>query len=86
MRHFTKWETEAARGKRKDDKAMNKSTRVLHSLPATVTELAALEGTTVRRMNAMLCWLRGLGLVRRTDRRGDKQPGRGPWPHLWVRK
>ena len=64
---------------------MTRVSRILHALPATVCELAAIEETTVRAINAILCYLRGRGLVRRTDKRGERQESRGRYPHLWER-
>lgn len=61
-----------------------RTTRVLKGLPATATELAALEGTTVKIIHATLCYLRGQGLCYKTDRAGHREPGmRGPKPRFW---
>ena len=64
---------------------MTQRQRILLELPATTPELAAIIGSDVRHINAQLCELRTLGLVKRSDRRGQKQPGPGRYPHLWVR-
>ena len=68
------------------DYLMSMKQRILCSLPATVGELAALEGRTVHQMNALLYYLRLRGLVRRSERRVPKGPHiRGCAPSLWVR-
>ena len=64
---------------------MSRAARILHALPATVCELAAIEETTVRNINADLCYLRDLKLVRRTDRRGERYENRGRFPHICER-
>jgi len=63
------------------------TTRILHALPATSTELAALESTTVRRINAILQWQHQLGRCRKTDNKvRPTTQRRGPWPALWIRQ
>ena len=66
---------------------MSRTQRILAALPATSTELAALEDTTVPLVNAILQWQRSLGhckpsnnKVRPTTRQ------RGRWPALWIRQ
>lgn len=59
--------------------------RVLLALPATVSELAALEDRSVRQMNSILCYLRNRGMVRITDKYGMRYQIRGPLPRLWER-
>jgi len=58
--------------------------RILRALPATVCELAALEETTVRLINAQLCRLRSEGLAVRTKSRGMRYGKRGPCPAFWM--
>ena len=59
--------------------------RILKSLPATVCELAAIEGVDVRTMNSRLCYLRGRGKVKRTNLQGTRYGLRGPKPALWEK-
>lgn len=62
---------------------MSRTQRILHSLPATVCELAALEETTVKQINAHLYNLRCRGMVERTEVRGMRYGKRGPKPSMW---
>ena len=65
---------------------MARPQRILAALPATSTELAAIESSTVRRINADLQEMKQRGLCRRTDRRVQpSEKRRGRWPALWVR-
>ena len=59
--------------------------RILYSLPATLPELVAVADSTTPMVNAILCELRAKGLVRRSDRRGERQHERGPLPRIWER-
>jgi predicted transcriptional regulator len=61
-----------------------RAARVLHALPSTTPELAAIEGVTVRAINADLQRLKRLGLVRRSDHT-IKTKRRGQPPALWIR-
>ena len=62
---------------------MARTDRILKALPATATELAAIEQTSVKNIHATLCYLRGLGLAHKTDRHGERHQVRGPRPFLW---
>ena len=64
---------------------MSKTGRIRNALPATVCELAALEQTTVRDVNAILCNLRQQGLARITNRHGVRYSKFGPAPKIWER-
>ena len=57
----------------------------LNRLPATIPELAALEGVSVRDMNSTMQYLKAKGLAHRTDRRGERYETRGPAPYLWEK-
>jgi hypothetical protein len=60
---------------------------ILQRLPATSAEIAAEEGTTVRRVNAILQWQRGLGVcIRTTNKVRPTTRQRGRWPALWIRR
>jgi Mn-dependent DtxR family transcriptional regulator len=61
------------------------SQRILSGLPATLPELVAIADSTTPLVNAMLCHLRERGLVRRSDRRGERQNERGRLPRIWER-
>lgn len=66
---------------------MTLTANILQRLPATATEIAAEEGTTVRRINAILQWQRGLGLCTRTNNKvRPTTRQRGRWPALWIRQ
>lgn len=65
-------------------KRVSRKALVLESLPATAPELAAKCGTTVRRMAKTLCYLRGLGVVRRSEEDGERQGRRGRLPRYWI--
>lgn len=63
-----------------------RAARVLHALPGTAPELAAIEGVTVRAINSDLQRLKRLGLVRRSPNKIKRQTlRRGRWPALWTR-
>lgn len=57
----------------------------LANLPATIPELAALEGVSVRAMNSTMQYLKQMGLVTKTDRKGAGSGARGPDPYIWER-
>lgn len=63
----------------------SKVDRILVSLPATSVEVAAMLDHTPRRTNALLCYLRRRGLVRMTDRVGQRYAVTGPRPRIWER-
>jgi len=66
---------------------MTLTASILQRLPATTAEIAAEEGITVRRANAMLQWLKGRGLCTRTDNKvRPTTKHRGRWPALWIRQ
>lgn len=65
---------------------MTLTASILQRLPATSIEIAAEEGTTVRRVNAILQWQRGLGACTRTTNKvRPTTRQRGRWPALWIR-
>ena len=66
-------------------RAKTRSQRILHGLPATAAELAAIEGISTYLMNAALCDLRRQGLVRLSDRKGERASSMGRAPRIWVR-
>lgn len=66
-------------------RAKTRSQRILHGLPATAGELAAIEGISSYLMNAALCDLRRQGLVRLSERKGERQSGMGKAPRIWER-
>lgn len=60
---------------------------ILAALPATAPELAAHQGSTVRRINAILQWQRSLGHCKPTDNKvRPTTRQRGRWPALWIRQ
>lgn len=61
------------------------SLRILYGLPATLPELVAISDSTTPMVNSMLCHLRKQGLVRRSERRGERHNERGPLPRIWER-
>ena len=66
---------------------MTLTTTILQRLPATSTEIAAEEGITVRRANAMLQWLKRCGHCFPTDNKvRPTTKRRGRWPALWIRQ
>ena len=66
-------------------RATTRSQRILYGLPATVGELAAIEGISTYLMNAALCDLRRQGLVRLSNRKGERASSMGRRPRIWVR-
>lgn len=59
--------------------------RVLYALPATLPELCSIFEKPSPLINSTLCNLRLRGLIRRTDRRGQRYNERGALPHIWER-
>jgi len=53
-------------------------------LPATIPEMAAIDGCSVRAMNAAMQHLKYMGRAKPTDRRGLRYGKRGPKPKIWV--
>jgi hypothetical protein len=62
-----------------------RTTRALARQPATIPELAVLEGISVRAMNTIMQNLKKQGRAMRTDRQGARHQRTGPLPYIWER-
>ena len=58
---------------------------IFRLLPATVSEIAVLTGTSVKKVNSRLHWLKYQGLVRPTKRHGYRAGTRGRAPQIWEK-